>query len=436
MTIKSFILLLSMTTLVLTARSQALYFPPISNTAAWDTTSPASLGWCIDQIDSLYDYLGQQNTKGFLVLKDGKIVLEKYYGTFTKDSLWYWASAGKTLTALLVGIAQEENFLSVSDTSSDYLGVGWTDCAGNQESKITLRNQLTMTSGLDDAVADNHCTLDSCLLCLADAGTRWAYHNAPYTLLENVLTTATSTPINSYTFSRISSKTGIYGAWVSIDYDNLFLSKVRNMGRFGLLMLNHGLWNGDTVLHDTAYFHQMVNTSQNLNLSYGYLWWLNGKPSFMVPGSQLVFPGSWAPDAPDDMVAGLGKNGQIMSISQSTGLVVVRMGDQPAAGEVPFQLCNSIWTRLNAIMCNGTAIHENSPQTDECNLFPNPSGNEIHLKLSGSASYQIDLVNFMGQSVYHGQNLESIDISSFTPGLYWLKVTQGKKVFIKKLLRE
>ncbi|MEZ5069123.1 MAG: hypothetical protein R2847_11860 [Bacteroidia bacterium] len=38
-----------------------------------------------------------------------------------------------------------------------------------------------MTSGLDDGVPDNHCTYDSCLVYLADAGTRWAYHNAPYT---------------------------------------------------------------------------------------------------------------------------------------------------------------------------------------------------------------------------------------------------------------
>lgn len=98
--------------------AQNLYFPPISRAAQWDTVSPASMGWCANRIDSLYQFLQQENTKGFIVLKDGKIALEKYFGTFTQDSLWYWASAGKTITSFLIGKAQEEGFLSIADTSS------------------------------------------------------------------------------------------------------------------------------------------------------------------------------------------------------------------------------------------------------------------------------------------------------------------------------
>ncbi|HPJ54246.1 MAG TPA: serine hydrolase, partial [Flavobacteriales bacterium] len=87
-------------------RAQQLYFPPNTGTT-WDTLSPASLGWCTDSIPPLYDFLEQSNSKAFLVLKDGRMVLEKYFGTFTQDSLWYWASAGKSLTAFLVGKARE-----------------------------------------------------------------------------------------------------------------------------------------------------------------------------------------------------------------------------------------------------------------------------------------------------------------------------------------
>ena len=72
--------------------AQQLYFPPlIGNT--WDTVTPASLGWCTNYIDTLNDYLQSTNTKAFIILKDGKIAHEKYFGTFTVDSLWYWASA-------------------------------------------------------------------------------------------------------------------------------------------------------------------------------------------------------------------------------------------------------------------------------------------------------------------------------------------------------
>jgi hypothetical protein len=144
---------IGLTSFLQTTKAQTLYFPPLSSTANWDTISPSSLGWCLNEIDTLYDYLQQQDTKGFIVLKDGKIVLEKYFGTFTKDSLWYWASAGKTITSFLVGKAQEENYLSITDTSSTYLGAGWTNCTTTQEDKIKIRNQLTMTSGLDDGVS-------------------------------------------------------------------------------------------------------------------------------------------------------------------------------------------------------------------------------------------------------------------------------------------
>nr|MBP6625650.1 beta-lactamase family protein [Chitinophagaceae bacterium] len=162
-------------------QAQTNYYPPLSATANWDTIAPSSLGWCTDKIDSLYTFLNQENTKGFIVLKDGKIVLEKYFGSFTQDSLWYWASAGKTITSFLIGKAQEEGYLSIQDTSAKFLQAGWTNCTASQESQIKIIHQLTMTTGLDDGVVDNHCTLDTCLQYLAPSGNRWAYHNAPYT---------------------------------------------------------------------------------------------------------------------------------------------------------------------------------------------------------------------------------------------------------------
>ena len=338
---------------LLRSGGQTLYFPPLNNSAPWDSLSPASLGWCPDRIDSLYRFLSERRTKAFIVLKDGKRVLEKYFGTFTQDSAWYWASAGKTITAFLTGKAQEDGFLRITDTSSRYLGAGWTNCTPAQEQRITIRNQLTMTSGLDDGVPENHCTIDTCLNYLAEPGTRWAYHNAPYTLLDPVLTAATGLPLNTYTQNVLKSKTGMTGQWFTIGYNNVFYSRARSMARFGLLVQNNCIWRTDTLLRDSAYVRQMVNTSQTINRGYGYLWWLNGRSSYMVPTLQLVFPGSYAPAAPYDMYAGLGKNGQILSVAPSKGLVVVRMGESPDdTGEVPTELCNNIWERLNYVMCS------------------------------------------------------------------------------------
>ena len=90
------------------AFSQELYFPSESE---WETISPDDLEWKSEQIPELISYLNENNTKAFIVLKSGKIVIEEYFDDFTQDSSWYWASAGKTVTATLIGIAQEKSLL-------------------------------------------------------------------------------------------------------------------------------------------------------------------------------------------------------------------------------------------------------------------------------------------------------------------------------------
>ncbi|MBK7937846.1 MAG: serine hydrolase [Lewinellaceae bacterium] len=118
------------------SQTEDFYFPPKTGTA-WATLAPGDLGICPDRIDSLYTFLEDRNTKSFLLLKDGKIVLEKYFGTFSQDSFWYWASAGKSLTAFLVGQAQEEGLIDIHKPTSDYLGAGWTSAPPDKEILIT-----------------------------------------------------------------------------------------------------------------------------------------------------------------------------------------------------------------------------------------------------------------------------------------------------------
>jgi CubicO group peptidase (beta-lactamase class C family) len=152
--------------------------------------------------------------------------------------LWYWASAGKTLTATLTGIAQQEGYLQIEKPSLNYLGVGWSSLTPAQENQITVRHHLTMTTGLDDGVADPFCTDKSCLIYKAPAGTRWAYHNAPYTILDRIIAGATRQNFDSYFNSRIRDKIGMDGLWLKVDFNNVYYSTARAMARFGLLALN------------------------------------------------------------------------------------------------------------------------------------------------------------------------------------------------------
>jgi CubicO group peptidase (beta-lactamase class C family) len=335
---------------------QSLYFPPINSTD-WEVISPENAGYNTDEINELDDFLMTNGTRAFILLKDGKIVMEKYWGNnitntalFDKDKQWYWASAGKSLTATIVGIAQEEGFLNINNPTSDYLGLGWTQAPSGKELMITIKNQLTMTTGLNYNVPNLDCTSPECLEYLADAGSQWYYHNGPYTLLESVVEAATNQSYNQYTNTRIKQKTGMDGQWIQNGNNNVYWSTARSAARFGLLILNKGKWESTTVLGDLSYFEAMTNTSQNLNPSYGYLWWLNGKSETVFPGTTQSIPSSIAPNAPSDTFCAMGKNGQFIGIVPSKNLVYVRLGEAPDNSLVPIIFHNQMWEKLNAIV--------------------------------------------------------------------------------------
>lgn len=327
-----------------------IYFPE-TGTSTWETISFDELGWNSQAETALYQLLDEKNTKAFIILKDGKIAIEKYFGSFTTDSIWYWASAGKTLTSFTIGIAQEQGLLNLNEPSSKYLGEGWTSMTAEEEGKITIRNQLTMTSGLRNNLLIFSCTDSDCLKYQAEPGTRWSYHNGPYTLLQDVIANAADTPFTSYFNAQLRDKIGMDGIWIPNGDNNTFYSTARGMARFGLLNLNNGIWNDDTILGDAAYLTQMKTKSQDLNESYGYLWWLNGQDSYMGTATQEVFSGELLPNAPADTYAGLGKNDQKLYVVPSKGLVIVRLGEDAGENQLgPSSFDNQLWEQISALI--------------------------------------------------------------------------------------
>ncbi len=417
------------------AYSETPYFPPI-NSDDWDTLSPYQLGWNINKIEELYRFLEEKNSKAFILLKDGTIVLEKYFDTFTKDNLWYWASAGKSLTASLVGIAQEEGFLNINDETSKYLGQSWTSLPKEKEELITIRHQLTMTTGLDYEVEDLYCTNPECLRYKADAGTQWYYHNAPYTLLEKVVEKATGMNYNLYTSQKLREQIGMNGAWIKSGFNNVYWSNARSMARFGILISNNGFWENKNIIKDKDYLNQMINTSQDLNKSYGYLWWLNGKKNFMMPGTTMVFNTMLMKDAPHDVIAALGKNGQCLNISSNKGIVWVRMGEAPDDQFfISTILSNDIWKYINKIMQSTDIINEQ----DESKIMVlyNPVSNNLEIKLTDSlllfVEPKINIYNSMGECVLSESIINSnfiVKTEKLPFGLYFIQIGNYHNKFL------
>lgn len=326
---------------------EAMYFPPSDGSNTWESKSVADLNWNQNAVQPLLDYLELKNTKSFIILVNGRIVMENYFNGHSATTPWYWASAGKTLTATVTGIAQEEGLLNINNKVSDYLGTGWTSAPSAKENLITCKNLLCMTSGLNDALGDDVSPAN--LQYVADAGTRWSYHNV-YVKLQDVVAQASGQTWTNYFNTKLRDRIGMTGgAWINSDGLSVYWSTTRNMARFGLLSLNQGKWDGNTIV-SSAYFNQATITSQNLNQAYGYLWWLNGKSTYRLPGLQLQFNGTLIPNAPSDMYAALGKNDQKIYVVPSMKMVIIRMGEVANPENPTFALSgfdNELWDKIN-----------------------------------------------------------------------------------------
>lgn len=326
----------------------SLYFPPTDGATIWETQSMTSLGWNESAVQPLKDYLTEKHTKSFMVLVNGKIVMEEYFNGHTTTTTWPWNSAGKTLVTASTGIAQQEGLLSINTSASQYLGTGWTSEPLEKEKLITSRHLLTMTSGISDS---SELVIKPKLTYLADAGTRWSYHNV-FQKLMDVVAAASGQEFEAYFNDRLKTKIGMEGMWNEGLIFTIYHSNTRSMARFGLLALNKGKWNEQQILNE-SFFTESISTSQTINLSYGYLWWLNGKTSYMVPGGQTVYPTTLVPAAPADMYAAMGAEDQRIYVIPSKKMVVIRMGDASDPDNPNFALSgfdNALWEKLNAVI--------------------------------------------------------------------------------------
>lgn len=327
--------------------SETMYFPPATGTD-WETKTIASLGWNQSAVQPLKDYLLEKNTKSFMILVNGRIVMEEYFDGHTSTTSWPWNSAGKTLVTTTTGIAQQEGLLNISDKVSDYLGTGWTSESIEKENLITSKHLLSMTSGIND---ENELVIKSNLTYLADAGTRWSYHNV-FQKLMDVVAEASNMEFEAYFNNKLKNKIGMEGSWNYGVIFKIYHSNTRSMARFGLLALNKGKWKDEQIINET-FFNESISTSQSINPAYGYLWWLNGKTSYMVPGGQTVYDGLLVPDAPADMYAAMGAEDQRIYVVPSKNMVVIRMGDASDPDNPNFALSgfdNALWAKINTLI--------------------------------------------------------------------------------------
>lgn len=332
----------------LAAHGESVYWPTGDR---WASVAPAAAGLDPAALSAAVAAAMGDNSVGVIVLRGGQIAAEAYAPDWGPAKAFELASAAKSVVSVLVGIAVDQGRIDGLDQSvSDFIPA-WR---GTPKQAITIRHMLSMTSGLGfeglkvrDIEGDQF-AIDAAAPLEHPPGTHWAYNTPAFHLLYHVVERAVGLPFEAFAQRVLIGPLGMehwswltnvgHGAQGPVTNYYSALCSTRDLARFGLFALRGGRWEGRQLV-DAAYFKTSVSPSQDLNPSYGYLWWENARPGTDATGSRS---GYRFEGAPHDTFAALGFGGQIAVEIPSLDLVVVRQGHAPAVPETLERLVTGV----------------------------------------------------------------------------------------------
>ena len=113
--------------------------------AFWMAPAQARSDGALDAVLAGWDHDAHPDLRGVVILHDGRMVAERYYNGETAQTLHDVRSAGKSVTALMMGIAIDRGVVrGVGNRVSDY----WPEARGSAIGDVAIRDVLTMRSGL------------------------------------------------------------------------------------------------------------------------------------------------------------------------------------------------------------------------------------------------------------------------------------------------
>lgn len=288
--------------------------------ADWETATPASQGMDTTGLEKAKTWLESHNSKSGVVIRHGRIVAEWYFGDATRQSKFAAYSTSKSLSSMATGLAIADGKLALDHTVGKYL----PDASPERKRAITVKQLLSMSSGVhnDPGIGQREDLFSYALKTAAmdhEPGAKWDYNNTGLALLSPVFHKATGQQIDEFLNERLFRPIGIAAddlTWerregLAIPYSGCHTT-ARSLGRIGLLVLHHGQWN-DKQIVPAAWLSESIAASQELNKSYGYLWWNNTT-------------NKW-PSVPKDAYAALGKWDNNIFVAPSLDLIVIRQSD-------------------------------------------------------------------------------------------------------------
>lgn len=243
----------------------------------------------------------------FLVIKNGKIIFEKYWEYYGPESLSNSFSMAKSIVGLLVGAAIDDGYIkSIDQPVSDFI----PEFRNEKNKDLKIKDVLTMSSGLnwDESYGTLFNTTTEAyygknikkqiygLEVIEKPGVRFKYLSGNTQLLAMIVEAAIGRKISVYASDKFWKPMGaVNDALWCLDDENgmekaycCFNSNARDFARWGQLILNNGIWNGDTLI-STEYIQASIHsadltdeTGNKINY-YGYQWWIHDANGWNVP---------------------------------------------------------------------------------------------------------------------------------------------------------
>jgi CubicO group peptidase (beta-lactamase class C family) len=276
------------------------------------------------------------NTQAVVVVYDGKIIGERYAEGLSKDSRLMGWSMTKSITNALVGILVKEGKLDIEKSAAV---AEWRD--DNKRSRITLNNLLQASSGLEWSESyfnpagsfhqmfikkDDKGEYAATRGLLHEPGSYFQYSSGTTNIISRIIRqTVGDSAYYKLATEKLFSKIGMNHMIMEPDASGTFVgssysyASARDWARFGLLFLNDGVWNGETIL-PSGWVKYSVTPAPGADMGkYGAQWWLNaGDPE----NSQR----RKYPELPSDAFWADGFEEQYVMIVPSKKLIVVRLG--------------------------------------------------------------------------------------------------------------
>jgi quinoprotein glucose dehydrogenase len=308
----------------------------------WKVAEPASQAMSAEGLEKVGQWLKDSGAKAGLVVRHGQIVGEWYFDDATPDSKYLVYSTSKSFASTAVGLAIADGKLTLDSK----LGEFFPEAIPPLKREITVRQLLSMTSGAhsENAILGREDLFTYVLDELPmdyEPGEKWEYNNSGLSLLGPVIEKATGQNLAQILDEQVFGKIGIAKkdwSWEDRDgmplpYSGLHIT-ARGLARFGLLALNKGQWKGKKLVSST-WMSEATHASQDLNQSYGYLWWNN---------SQSAWKG-----VPSDAFAAMGKFGNSMMMVPSLDLIVLRQIGDDSGNERNVKLQELFALAANAV---------------------------------------------------------------------------------------